>query len=219
MNIHHRRKANALRHAVSAAALVVAMTVGTAAAAQCAPNPTQADQPTECEGLETGSLIVATDGASVIVEQGAQILVADNASIVVSSAPSSLRTSFNTSSTLEVDGNVTNLTGRGILIKAGTENPSGIYHDTTSSSITLGSTGSISAPTGIEVSTSPNGYYARANVILENSGIISSSTGGYALLGSSDATARFESILNSETGTIGAISGQVGCAPCKGGTF
>lgn len=186
------------------------MTVSSIATAQCSPNPTESNQQTNCEGVEASPLIVATNGASVMVRQGAVISAAENASIVITSATSLAGTYVNTSSTVVVDGTITNASGRGIVVTTSANDQYSGYYHATSSSITVGGSGTITAPVGIDLAANPNDYYARVSVNLENNGLISSSTGGYALRGSSDATARFESILNSETGTIGAISGQVG---------
>lgn len=82
-------------------------------------------------------------------------------------------------------------------------------NSTTLAQITVAASARVEGPVGIDVAAS--GWFPTwATVILDNSGTIASTGGGYALQGNESAGGRFQVITNRASGVIGAIHAQVG---------
>jgi hypothetical protein len=203
----------ALKISTAIAAIMIAPGMARAA---CDPSPTQVDTLTTCSEFETTTLVVAADGSSVVVNGGALISSSGMSSILVTSEPNLSYSYAPVESSIVINGTVRSESGRAILVTAHRGDPQTYTPNQTRSAITLGKDGVVSGVVGIEVSIDPRSYNSRAEVDLTNSGRISSSAGGYALLGDANGQGGFRSIVNTATGVIGAISGQTGTLTNEG---
>ncbi|UIJ45139.1 autotransporter outer membrane beta-barrel domain-containing protein [Sphingomonas cannabina] len=190
----------AYRYALSVSALAVAALSGTAASAQCVPDPPLADQTTKCDGTQTGGLVVASDRSTVQISEGAVLSSSTAAALLVARQSGA---SYSNTTTIVADGAVQGIGQYGIEFRTGARNAS--FNTSETLRLTVGASGSVTGTTGIAMTGSAANPYGYTFLVLDNSGTISG-TSGRAIQVAPNVGSYLD-IVNQESGVIGAISG------------
>ena len=198
--------------ALGASVFAIAMGIASPAAAQCSPDPTTNSGTTNCVGIDSDGLIVATANTGVVVAAGAQVTGGASAAIVNSGY----------GDTYAVNGAVTGGSKPGLLLTNGvpywgqcdpyagaSPRPcSGLelFYPWGSATVTVGQGGSISGSTAIYLQRRADNNVGLVQATIDNSGSLIA-TAGPALVAETGTT--LTSINNRETGTIAGISGAI----------
>ncbi|MBH0113200.1 hypothetical protein I5E68_09600 [Novosphingobium sp. YJ-S2-02] len=189
---------------------IVAMAAASAtpASAQCSPDPTVADNITDCTGMDSDGLRVTTDGSTVQVAPSASVSGTSSAAITVDIAAIPDTYSARTA-TITVGGSVDGGTQSGISVLSGSVAANNYDFYGTQVDVTVEAGASITGAIGISAGPSATNNYAPALVSITNAGAISG-TSGVALRATNPARGAFDVIENQQGGTIGAIVGTIG---------
>ena len=190
--------------ALHTSAIVLALTLGPPAFAQCAPEPTPANGTVTCSEIDPNGLTVTTYGTTVVVPAGATVLGTTTPAIAVR-LPSDV---YGGAVTLTVAGRIDGGTRPGVsaLWQRAT---SGTGYSPTLLLLTVAAGGQIDGVNAVNIGQAVSGIGNTASAIIDNAGTLTGSS-GIALLASAPNYIGFQSITNRATGTIGAISGPVG---------
>lgn len=190
----------------------------TPAFADCAPDPTVAGGTTTCTGVDSNGLNVPTSGTRVNVDPGA----------VVKPGPNAASITLANTATLDVSGTLDGGAVAGLLVTNGAPyyapydpysgvsvpQPGGpapgtlvLVYPGSSATLRVEDGGAITGATGIVLSMRADNATGMVNLTIENTGTIAG-TGGTAILAKAGTT--ISSIGNGASGTIGAISGNIG---------
>ncbi len=195
--LDEKARVRRMGRALGASALAIGAMLATSAAAQCTPDPTQANGTTTCSGTDPDGIGVTTSGTTVNVVAGASVNADTRAAIGVDVPTPNYNYAFDT---VNVSGRVT-----------GTGQP-GVALNTTTGSATLtlnvAAGGSVTGSNAVLLTQGSNNTYGSALVNLDNSGTLTGSN-GVALLTNGNGLG-FQSITNRASGAIGGISGAIG---------
>ena len=190
--------------ALQTSAIVLALTIGRPAFAQCAPDPTPANGTVTCSGIDPNGLTVTTYGTTVVVPAGATVLGTTTPAVAVR-LPSDV---YGGPVTLTVAGRIDGGTQPGVSA-LWQRAASGTGYSPTLLVLTVAAGGQIGGVNAVNIGQAANSIGNTASAIIDNAGTLTGSS-GIALLASAPNYIGFQSITNRATGTIGAISGPVG---------
>jgi hypothetical protein len=189
-----------LSYVLGTSVLALGMATSTAHA-QCAPDPTVANGTTTCTGSDADGLVVTSSYSTVVIADGAS-----TGQLRVNMPMSS--SYYERQATLRVLGSVDGGAQSGILVQPGTAPANSYDYYGSRVALTVTAGGQVSGLYGVTVDATGTGY-APAVVTIDNAGTISG-TSGIALLATRPELAGFTSIINRESGVLGAISGNIG---------
>ncbi|WP_010183454.1 autotransporter outer membrane beta-barrel domain-containing protein [Sphingomonas sp. PAMC 26605] len=190
--------------ALQTSAIVLALTIGRPAFAQCAPEPTPANGTVSCSGIDPNGLTVTTYGTTVVVPAGATVLGTTTPAVAVR-LPSDV---YGGPVTLTVAGRIDGGTQPGVSA-LWQRAASGTGFSPTLLVLTVAAGGQVGGVNAVNIGQAANSTGNTASAIIDNAGTLTGSS-GIALLASAPNFIGFQSITNRATGTIGAISGPVG---------
>ncbi|MBW8860668.1 MAG: hypothetical protein JF570_13385, partial [Caulobacter sp.] len=178
------------------------MGMGSAAFADCLPNPPVASTPVTCTGPTVGGLTISSY-TTVNIGSGAS-LTADVGDAAAFTTTSTSGAFYATTAFLNVDGVVDGASASGVLVSSG---PTAAYPGT-QLYIKVGQGGTIEGATAVQVVGTPGNTYGRASASLDNSGVVQS-TSGSALVAANPSLTGFTTVNNRVGGYIGGINGVV----------
>lgn len=174
------------------------------ARAECLPSAPVAGQPIACTGTIDHTVDLKTDGSQLTLAAGASLLPTTGDGLRVAIPSDGYSTYYH--ATITVDGRIAAVDGNGILVLPGDN----AYRAGTFATITVGQGASVAGQVGISVGQGPYSYGGTdtASALIINSGTITGTSG--IAISSATPTNRFEvGVINTATGTIGAIAGQI----------
>ncbi len=196
VGLDNKVRARRVSRALGASALAIGAVLATSAAAQCTPDPTQANGTTTCTGTDPDGVRVTTSGTTVNVLAGAAVNASTRAAIGIDVPTSSYGSTVDT---VNVSGKVTGTGQAGVSLN--TNNGSATL------TLNVAAGGSITGNNALLLTQSAN-TYGSGLINLDNSGTLTGS-GGAALLANGNGLG-FGTITNRASGTIGTISGAIG---------
>jgi len=191
---------------ISLAALAVGAPVR--AWAECSPSPNPQLTDITCTGTTTNGVTLTAYYAPLTVVSDATVTNTGASAITV--AIPSPNGYYSRNAVITVNGIVTAYGAPGITVSSGTTLVSTYDFSGTYASISVAPTGIVSGTTGIALTQSPGPYsiYSPTRVMVYNEGTISGTSG--VAISTSGNYARLDSIINTGTGTIGAIAARFG---------
>lgn len=197
----HRVRARAL----GTTALLLGIGQAGTAFAQCVPEPTLANEPVVCSGIDSDGLSVTTRGTTVSVETGARVLSGGSPSIDIRLPTDS----FGAPVSLSVAGTVNGGGGQAAGVRLiATAPASGFGFASAELTITVFEGGVVRGDNAVLLDGPASGFTG-ARATIDNAGSLIG-TGGLALRSATPDRASFDRIVNRVTGRIGAIAGPVG---------
>lgn len=190
---------------ISLAALAVGAPVR--AWAECSPSPNPQLTDITCTGTTNGVTLTAYYAPLTVVSDATVTNTGASAITVAIPSPNGY---YSRNAVITVNGIVTAYGAPGITVSSGTTLVSTYDFSGTYASISVAPTGIVSGTTGIALTQSPGPYsiYSPTRVMVYNEGTISGTSG--VAISTSGNYARLDSIINTATGTIGAIAARFG---------
>jgi len=186
--------------ALGTSALASSLGLSSTAYAQCVPDPTVSNGTTTCDGVDANGLRVTTAGTTVTVSNGATVMGSAAPAITIDvPAPTGPVTDV-----INVQGMVAGGSQSGISLLSARSGFSSVLLN-----LHVAAGASISGNNAVLIERNPaSGFFTNAVVAIDNAGTLTGSSAIALTIG--PVSGGYQSIINRQTGLIGAISAPIG---------